>query len=251
MSERERWIVYPLLFFALGAALRDKILQTVEAKEIVCERLRIVDRTDPNAILAELGSRQIDRNGVAENVTVLRVDELLCESLNIADRDDPTVIRAEFGSKQTVKSGAVDTTTVLRVDELLCEGVNVVDREDPTVVLIVLGSSTTPNVRPGEAPRRSGFVQVRDDVEQGLVSELRADQFIGTRLVTRQLLVLDPVNSRPLVYAGTEAMGGVSLDGEEPVVSYQGVIYLNNEKLGLRLAPPRTRQPASGTSPSP
>ena len=25
MTERERWIVYPLLFLALGAALRDKL----------------------------------------------------------------------------------------------------------------------------------------------------------------------------------------------------------------------------------
>jgi hypothetical protein len=26
MTERERWIVYPLLFLALGAALRDKLV---------------------------------------------------------------------------------------------------------------------------------------------------------------------------------------------------------------------------------
>ena len=29
MSERERWIVYPLLLFALGAAIRDKLMQRV------------------------------------------------------------------------------------------------------------------------------------------------------------------------------------------------------------------------------
>src|SRR5262245_35031150 len=39
MNERERWIVYPLLFFALGAALRDKFLQQVETKELRCQRL--------------------------------------------------------------------------------------------------------------------------------------------------------------------------------------------------------------------
>ncbi|MEO1498624.1 MAG: hypothetical protein AAFV43_15885 [Planctomycetota bacterium] len=43
MSERERWIVYPLLFLALGAALRDKIAKQTQTKEIVCERLFLVD----------------------------------------------------------------------------------------------------------------------------------------------------------------------------------------------------------------
>ncbi len=62
MSERERWIVYPLLFFALGAAIRDKLLQRVEAKEIYCESLRIVDQQDPNRILAELSFRRANSN---------------------------------------------------------------------------------------------------------------------------------------------------------------------------------------------
>ena len=56
MSERERWIVYPLLFFALGSALRDKLLQRIESKEIYCESLKIVDPENPARLLAELGS---------------------------------------------------------------------------------------------------------------------------------------------------------------------------------------------------
>ena len=56
MSERERWIVYPLLFFALGAALRDKLFQRIESKEIFCESLKIVDREDPTRLLAKLSS---------------------------------------------------------------------------------------------------------------------------------------------------------------------------------------------------
>lgn len=47
MSERERWIIYPLLFFALGAAIRDKILHRIDVKEIYCESLQIVDQQDP------------------------------------------------------------------------------------------------------------------------------------------------------------------------------------------------------------
>lgn len=43
MNDRERWIVYPLLFLALGAALRDKLAKQTRAKEIVCETLYLVD----------------------------------------------------------------------------------------------------------------------------------------------------------------------------------------------------------------
>src|SRR3954466_9616554 len=43
MTERERWIVYPLLFLALGAALRDKLVDRTTTKNIVCQQLSIVD----------------------------------------------------------------------------------------------------------------------------------------------------------------------------------------------------------------
>ncbi len=44
MSDRERWIIYPLLFLALGAALRDKLTQAVEVDRIKCKQIVIVDR---------------------------------------------------------------------------------------------------------------------------------------------------------------------------------------------------------------
>ena len=78
MSERERWIIYPLLFFALGAALRDKLLQRIESKEICCESLKIVDPQDSMRILAELGSgKEISYNPsqAAGRVGVLTIQD--------------------------------------------------------------------------------------------------------------------------------------------------------------------------------
>jgi hypothetical protein len=43
MSERERWVVYPLLFLALGAALRDKLFDSTTTKRVVCQELTVVD----------------------------------------------------------------------------------------------------------------------------------------------------------------------------------------------------------------
>jgi len=39
MNERERWIVYPLLFLALGAGLRDKLREQTNTKLIRCQEL--------------------------------------------------------------------------------------------------------------------------------------------------------------------------------------------------------------------
>jgi hypothetical protein len=59
MTERERWIVYPLLFLALGAALRDKLVDRTTTKSIVCQELSIVDEESadhqPPRTLAKIG----------------------------------------------------------------------------------------------------------------------------------------------------------------------------------------------------
>ena len=76
MSERERWIVYPLLFFALGAAVRDKLMQRIEAREVFCESLKIIDQQDPTKLLAELGFRRgsnTDPAQLADRVGSLRL----------------------------------------------------------------------------------------------------------------------------------------------------------------------------------
>jgi len=59
MTERERWIIYPLLFFALGAALRDKFTQKIHTEElqagkIACEELVVLDSDSPNRPVGKL-----------------------------------------------------------------------------------------------------------------------------------------------------------------------------------------------------
>jgi hypothetical protein len=44
MNERERWVVYPLLFLALGAALRDKLIDRTTTKRIICEELMVCEQ---------------------------------------------------------------------------------------------------------------------------------------------------------------------------------------------------------------
>ncbi|MCH2113638.1 MAG: hypothetical protein MK171_01820 [Pirellulales bacterium] len=212
MSERERWIVYPLLFFALGAALRDKVTQRVESKEILCQRLRIVDQHDSNVVLAEVGASRLgDENGHLPR-SFLRVDDMMC-----------------LGGVQ-------------------CEGLSVVNEKDPENPLIVLATGPAPNYEIDKAPKLMGVVVLRDNASEQ-VSELRADQILGSRMVCNQIFVRNPENGRPLVYVGTEAIPGISLNDEDPGVSHQGVIVLNNQHLGLRLAPPTATQPSRSEAP--
>lgn len=158
MSERERWIVYPLLLFALGAAVRDKLIDRVESKEIRCERLQIVDQQDPTTPLAELGFKRAINN-------------------------DPTQLADRVGA-----------LTLL-------------------------------------------------DSDGHRICDIATDVIASGRVLSRQLVIMDP-NSQPLVVAATEPQPAFGMGQGEAGVSYQGVIYLNNQRLGIRLAPPANQRPA-------
>jgi len=62
MTERERWIVYPLLFLALGAALRDKLFERTTTRSIVCQELTVVEEQpighQPVRVLAKIGQTE-------------------------------------------------------------------------------------------------------------------------------------------------------------------------------------------------
>src|SRR5690348_6205991 len=92
MNERERWIIYPLLFFALGSALRDKFTQQVTtdrlfAGKIVCEEISVIDSEKPDRIVAQLTSNPPQRgkpNAERYGVFILRdsEDKELCGFTN-------------------------------------------------------------------------------------------------------------------------------------------------------------------------
>jgi hypothetical protein len=67
MSERERWVIYPLLFLALGAALRDKLFDRTTTRSIVCQELTVVDEqpvgNQPVRVLARIGRAQSATSG--------------------------------------------------------------------------------------------------------------------------------------------------------------------------------------------
>jgi len=67
MSERERWIVYPLLFLALGASLRDKLFDQMMSRRIVCQELIVTEDgrggRESMRVLARIGATEPTATG--------------------------------------------------------------------------------------------------------------------------------------------------------------------------------------------
>jgi hypothetical protein len=127
MSDRERWIVYPLLFLALGASLRDKLVDRTTTKSIACQELLIVDEQplgrEP-VLLARLGGAPREKAEDPYNGQLV-----LNGQIEVIDRDLNqyhaanrlvTIGRAPFGPKgvvghvgvngQVVVNGAINAT---------------------------------------------------------------------------------------------------------------------------------------------
>ena len=65
MSERERWIVYPLLFLTMGIALRDKMIRPID-DEVRCRRLVVYDENHRR--VAEIAPMEVSVHGADDVV---------------------------------------------------------------------------------------------------------------------------------------------------------------------------------------
>ena len=120
MSERERWIVYPLLFLALGAALRDKIIKTTESQRIKCQGLCVFDSDDKPLLV--LGPEQFpELRPDAPNL--LRVDEVLAGRVI---SDTVAANKLEGGQFLTKRDdvGILDAEIVVAKNYVLTDGTN-------------------------------------------------------------------------------------------------------------------------------
>lgn len=156
MNERERWIIYPLVFFALGAALRDKFMQHVSSKEIECQRLVV------KSIECEGG--------------------IACEGVVVLDPENPNLRLVELGQAAPMEgvqgtaprfgvfvlrdSGGRELCWVvnneLYVRQISCEGVRVVDPDDARRILAGLGSMAVPSQDAERGPQRFGVLALNN-----------------------------------------------------------------------------------------
>src|SRR4029079_13812896 len=92
MNDRERWIVYPLLFLALCVSFRNQFVDRSFFKTIICQELVVgdIDEHGQEHIIALIGSRPATAD--APSIGVLEV------SGNVLVRGN-TIVDGEFQAK--------------------------------------------------------------------------------------------------------------------------------------------------------
>lgn len=237
MSERERWIIYPLLFFALGAALRDKFLQHVTTKEltateIVCEKITVTDPAKPDRVVAQLASGTPPGGDEKANSYGLLV---------------------LFDSEGNELCGVANNT--LQVGQVNAKSIAVVDQQNPQRVLARLTSATA--TTPDGKTHGFGSLLLNDD--QGVpVFWLVNDQMQMRSIACQGIAITDPANpARALAVLGSALVQPEN--GDAPPQSV-GMLQLNNERfIGLRgnpteapfESPPTPEQSASAADAEP
>jgi hypothetical protein len=173
MTERERWIVYPLLLFALGAALRDKFTHSIRTDELRAGRIQCEE---------------------LEVLNVLSANSVQSQSVTVFDPKNPsrplalltsTEVRGQRGSGKRLGSllltdsegrelfGLADDQ--IKTRHIVCEGVAVMDPDDPNRTLAALGSGSEPG-RDGK-PQRYGILALNNrEYNRILGNPLRAPE---------------------------------------------------------------------------
>ncbi len=84
MSQRERWIVYPLLFLALGIAVRDKLIppERLDVGLLRCDQLEVLDRVACQQLAV------CDPQGIPR----LALDAAADGQLSLVDRQGQTIL---------------------------------------------------------------------------------------------------------------------------------------------------------------
>ncbi|WP_428306868.1 hypothetical protein [Lacipirellula sp.] len=235
MNERERWIIYPLLFFALGAALRDKFTHEVKtdqlrAGKILCEELVVFDSEKPDRAVAKLSSNPPLKN-----------------SPN-ADRYGVFVLIDSEG-----KELCGVTNNQLQVSRIACNVVSILDPQNPNRALALLTSAA--GAKADGSARRLGSLIVTDSdgVEQFGLAD---DQLRMRQVVCEGVAVVNPGNPAEILAGlGSVPVEVEGQEGEEKKGGRIGVLELNHQALiSLRGNPserPLENQPREKSTPEP
>jgi hypothetical protein len=209
MSERERWIVYPLLFLALGAALRDKFTRQVmtdrlHAAQISCEHLEIIDPDKQGRVVARLTSADPQPGVESSRVGVL----------------------ALLDSQGKEFCGV--TNDQLFVRSVVSQEVAIVDPQNKQQPLAMLKPALVQNAA-DKSIRRIGSLVLTDDKGETHFG-LANDQLKMRQIVCEGVAVIDPANpNRTLAGLGSLAVKPRKPGGKPRRF---GVLALNNEKFG-------------------
>ncbi len=231
MSERERWIVYPLLFFALGAAVRDKILHRVDAKEIYCESLKIIDQHDPfGQAYVELSVERKQPNGPqqsAEQHGILRLLDKTRSEICQLDNSSLSIIKQEESGRQEACQIVSDSVSIAS------------QQKSGKQAFAELGIQQAKDDDPLRMADEVGTLRLVDS--DGRVVCNLDENAILQRLISKRLDIVDDIG-RVRAIATTEPAPMKQMPDDLETVATQGVIWLNNERVISKLTAPAERR---------
>jgi hypothetical protein len=119
MSDRERWIVYPLLFLALGVALRNQFLPTrlfgaldVRAAELTAQRIRcnqlvVNEEADCKKVIKfQIAGGNYIKSGMSESMQS-KTGLMECHALHVINKENKPLVTA--GEDPNTRSGFIQT----------------------------------------------------------------------------------------------------------------------------------------------
>jgi hypothetical protein len=173
MTERERWIVYPLLFFALGAALRDKFTHTVQTDElragrILCEELEVLNTLSAKGVASQ-SVTVFDPQNLSRPLALLTSTDV--RSRNGSSKRLGSLLLTDSDGRELF--GLADDQ--IKTRHISCEGVAVMDPENPNRRLAALGFGAEPG-KEGKT-ERYGILELNNrEYNRILGNPLRASQ---------------------------------------------------------------------------
>ncbi len=238
MSERERWIVYPLLFFALGAAVRDKILHRVDAKEIYCESLKIVDQHDPlGQAFVELSVERQRYNNPqqpAGQYGFLRLTDTARKEICQIDNTSLSIIKQEKSGRKEACQIASNSLSIVS------------QQKSGNQAFAELGIKQAKGDDPLSMAEEVGTLRLVDS--DGRVVCNIDENAILQRVISKRLDIIDDIG-RVRAIATTEPAPAKQMPDELQTVATQGVIWLNNERVISKLTAPAKRRSIPTTEP--
>jgi len=187
MTERERWIVYPLLFLALGAALRDKLKERTISKSIYCQELVVVDEDlagqRPTRILARFGRSETAGGGASRGHLVVNGGVSVVDADDLGAHDSFPVLakmgRADLPPAGRPASGLLiveGVDGVVSAPNYAYRGVPIVPAFRPGVSLESVLRAVQQAVGRGSNPNANDFEQPATDAASSAGGSDDADQ---------------------------------------------------------------------------
>lgn len=163
MTDRERWTIYPLLFLALGASIKDKMVRpdVLEIDHVQCRNLSILDAQGRRSVYAGAGGIQ------ARDVKLVSRAEKRVLSLGSTPKNQPRIeLYGETGGKvlvlgtdSTGNAGSIvsyDPTSEdyaallggsMHVSDVECRELRVVGGEGNDELRVIIASTESGNPR--------------------------------------------------------------------------------------------------------